>query len=245
MRHAIAVVLTASLATGCGVWEGLFDDSDAGFSNGCAAMSPPQKRVCQQVGECRSDQDCFDLRKQSGDPDPSNWTCAVEKSLCLAIIHSCSSIRSGECCPGQRCEMITDDDGVCADDFAQCDPAEPDSCTVKGQFCSSSLGTRGYEQAGCTFRPCSTQADCAKELVCFNGSCVGEVPCDGGCSDGAICVPTTNRCYPVIETSPSSCRVTCAEGKMLVFADPTNLFICDFREMDCTCAPKPQFAPAE
>jgi hypothetical protein len=142
--------------------------------------------------------------------------------------------------------MITAEDGVCGDAFMACDPADPETCGVKGQYCEPNFGSRDTASPGCTFRACESNQDCAEGLQCFNGNCVGEVPCNGGCSIGEICTPATNRCFRTGKVLPSSCRVTCAEGSMLVFKDPKNIFsFCDMKARECTCLPLPSFPPIE
>ena len=232
MRRAIQLVAVLSFAAASGVWLGCGN-----------VIKDPARSFCETNDCCQTNQDCVALKTAAGDTDPSSWICLVQAQQCVPYDPVCRN--DSVCCPGQRCAMITEEEGVCGDVFTSCDPEDPSTCQVKGQYCESNFGSRDTREPGCTFHSCASTADCAERLQCFNGSCVGEIPCEG-CPNGGVCTPATNRCYQVGGELPSSCRVTCPEGQLLVFTDPTNLFgLCDMNSRECACLPLPTFPAGE
>lgn len=203
--------------------------------NGCGGVTLKQAAKCKTGDCCTKDEDCVDLKTKNKDPDPANWFCKEEIATCLPIQKSCTT--DGQCCPGQTCSSAI---GACVDTYSQCVPDDPENgCSIKGQYCEPMLGL--YPSgAGCTFHTCSSNADCAPGLSCFNSYCVGQPPCNGGCPAGSVCTPVNNLCFTLDEPS-ASCQRTCAAGTILVFEDGLNTFNeCNPSAKDtCTCTALP------
>jgi hypothetical protein len=186
-----------------------------------------------QTTGCGSDQDCID--QHGGD---SRWYCdtKVDPHLCTEAARDCDT--SADCCPSQICNL---QGHFCVDKVTQC--SGPGSCTVAGQICAS-IGVRPPAQ-GCTFNKCSSTGTCADaSTVCFNGYCVGQPPCNGGCPDLSgqhqVCVTATSLCSPAPKDSSGSCAVSCATGQMLVLHDPDNIFdTCSLSNESCDCVALP------
>jgi hypothetical protein len=217
-RHAWTFVLSSLLLVGIG--------------GGCHCGDSKIKPVltCHPNDGCKTDQDCVDLKGHPAagmpDPDPMNWTCRADISLCIQKTKACND--SGDCCPGQTCNTSIN---ICTDNSVACTMDDPSACSVKGQYCDPTLGSFP-SGPGCTFHTCNANADCMNGLSCFNGYCVGEPPCRGGCPSGSVCTPANNACYKLktddtgapAPTVDPSCKITCPDGNILVFNDGSNVF---------------------
>ena len=186
-----------------------------------------------QTTGCTSDQDCVD--QHSGD---NRWYCdtKVDPHVCTEAARECES--ASDCCPSQVCNL---QGHFCVDKFTLC--SGPGSCTVAGQICKK-IGVRPNDN-GCTFEKCSAGVCANASTVCFNGYCVGEPPCNGGCTKDTngqprVCVTATNLCSPAPKDSSGSCQRTCALGQMLVLHDPDNIFdTCSLSTESCECVSLP------
>lgn len=193
--------------------------------------------------KCASDADCL------ADPDfGEGWFCNLSSGKCEVDVHECGSGSESECCPGQIC---TDPALQCWDKWTPCD--DDASCSVKGMHCQRPWGVRptsaeeGETKGGCGYEKCGTGGACAEEgTACFNGWCVGGIPCRGGCKSGEVCTTVNDRCFKPLEAngwpmgSGGSCAATCAPGTILVFVDGTNVFNrCDKSQKECRCEPLP------
>lgn len=192
---------------------------------GCDCDTTPRRLACT------NDMDC------PQEPEEQYCYLGADENLrgeCVPKFVECDA--EPECCPGQACGH-----GLCTDAFVSCDGDE--TCTVRGQVCRVIGEFRRGE--GCTFERCGSGGTCSEGLHCFNGYCVGEPPCNGGCQPGRVCTPVNNRCFEIEddpERWPSSCQVTCSPGTVLVFNESENVFNrCDkhISMNDCRCEALP------
>jgi len=230
----------------------------------CHCDSAPPKpfvKPCEQNDDCKTDEDCQQLKANpktgAPDADPTNWACNVTNHLCVQKQRTCAD--DTDCGPGQACNQTI---GTCTDKYTQCTTDDPTACAVKGQYCEPALGVFPVS-SGCTFHTCTEDPECADGLSCFNGYCVGEPPCLGGCAPGSVCTPANNLCYKLkmddttgmvdTKTFPfSGCDQSCSAGTILVFQDGHNVFntfnpgpvdLCDVSKgsaLTCVCAPLPK-----
>jgi len=207
-----------------------------------AIACAPEVRVPDPCGDeaggealtsrCRCDAQC------PTDENAQASFCDLRTGLCVIEVRECSG--QFECCPGQRCHR-----GVfCLDDPAPC--LTGGACAVPGQVCAETGGSERTSATGCQFEPCTAAGECGDGLTCFDGHCVASAPCGGGCGTNGVCVTRTGRCFDVGNGSEEanrwlgSCRVTCGEGAMLVFASPMNVFNrCDNTVVGCACVATP------
>ena len=186
-----------------------------------------------QTTGCSSDQSCVD--QHAGD---TRWYCdtTVDPNVCAEAARECES--AANCCPSQVCNLQSH---FCVDKFTTC--SGPGSCTVAGQVCKP-IGVRPSGN-GCTFERCSAGACANANTVCFNGYCVGEPPCNGGCTKDSsgqprVCVTATNQCSPAPKDSSGSCQRSCGAGQILVLHDPDNIFdTCTLATETCECISLP------
>lgn len=193
--------------------------------------------------DCTSDRSCEEMAgicERSHPAIGGNTYCDVETRRCVQDKFECASpLNDGDCCPGQVCSPLA---GICTNKYFTC--TDDSTCPVAGQVCKP-LGTPKGDN-GCTFEFCGSNGECAEGLTCFNGSCVGEAPCNGGCLDGEVCVPASNRCFKPNSGSEwtGGCRQSCAPGTILVFVNGQNVFDrCDrspgARACECEALPFP------
>lgn len=173
---------------------------------------------------CTSDEWCEDVPTACEDEHAAvgdNAYCDLETERCFQDKFECdpSSGNDGDCCPGQICSPLAH---ICTNKYTTC--TDDSTCMVAGQVCKP-LGTPEGDN-GCTFEFCDANGECDEGLTCFNGSCVGDAPCNGGCADGQVCVPSSNRCFrPGDEPEwPGECQQSCSPGTILVFTDGQNVF---------------------
>ncbi len=157
----------------------------------------------------------------------------VDPEVCVNVPRVCNN--DADCCPSQKCNT----QGVCLDKYTTC--TADSTCTASGQFCTP-LGVDPAGQ-GCTFKSCDATTPCADNDACFNGFCVGEAPCQGGCRNGTVCVTASNLCFPLDNDRtkwPTGCEQTCQTGFMLVLQNPHNVFdSCDMSLRQCSCVELP------
>lgn len=209
---------------------------------GCDCDEGGLNQTCQT---CGSDADCSGISENCG--GGPNSFCDLRTHSCKQDKFECSgdTPNDSECCPGQGCASVAQ---LCVDRYENC--TEDSGCALRGQVCKP-LGNPASGN-GCTFERCGSDGACGEGLDCFNGFCVGQVPCSDpirgriGCRTGEVCVPAANSCYrlPPSGTAgwPAGCFESCPAGTMLVFKDSTNVFNrCDRTEVarDCTCEALP------
>lgn len=204
-----AIVSTASLLLAFALSISGCDCDDNKITPNCACTSD---EMCQDVPTgCESEHSAI------GD----NTYCNLDTQRCFQDKFECdpSSGNDGDCCPGQICSPLAQ---ICTNKYTTC--TDSSTCLVAGQVCKP-LGTPEGDN-GCTFEFCDADGECADGLTCFNGSCVGAAPCNGGCPAGQVCVPSANRCFkPGSEPEwPGECQQSCAPGTILVFVDGQNVF---------------------
>lgn len=183
-----------------------------------------------QTAGCASDDECVAANHSD------RWFCnkKVDPPQCEEAARACDT--AADCCPSQVCNT---NGHFCADKFTPCTGAG--SCTVAGQVCKQ-IGVRP-SGLGCTFEKTGNAGACADGTVAFNGYCVGEPPCNGGCTPSGgsprVCVTATNYCSPA-PTNESTCNQTCPTGKMLVLNRPDNIFdTCEMHPQPCECLSLP------
>ncbi len=181
---------------------------------------------CTADSQCPAGTFCdVDRSQPSGDDDNG---CHNSKFQCT---------EEGQCCPGQDCPSA----GICFDKGVRCTLGDSSTCTVAGQVCKVAAGAPSTDDPTCTFDRCSASNACADGLSCFNGYCVGEPPCHGGCAAGSVCTPVNNRCFQIDpKLFPKSCSQSCEPGTILVFKNGYNVFNrCNRQDFECACEPLP------
>ena len=188
----------------------------------CVSISGCKCGSKVQSDGCSSDQECID---QNGGLD--RWFCDTTKAPPACALHPKQCDTSADCCPAQVCNA---QGHYCFDKYSPC--TVDGSCPAQGQVCKT-IGVFPSGN-GCTFEKCSAGNACGAGTSCFNGYCVGEPPCNGGCGGGKVCVTATNLCSPA--PKDATCSQTCASGKILVLKDPNNIFdICRPDTESCEC----------
>ena len=174
------------------------------------------------AGTCSSDSECVD---QNGGND--RWFCDKTKTPPVCALKPKQCDTSADCCPGQVCNV---GGHFCFDKYTPC--SVDGTCPATAQVCQT-IGVFAKGQ-GCTFNKCATDGSCASGTSCFNKYCVGEPPCNGGCSNGKVCITATNLCSP--PPADGSCKQSCPNGKMLVLTNPDNIFdLCNPASETCEC----------
>lgn len=187
---------------------------------GCKCGSKVNPTSCADDSECQA-QNGGNTRyfcdKTKAPPE-----CALQPKVCDT---------AADCCPAQVCNA---QGHYCYDKYTPC--TVDGSCPASGQVCQT-IGVF-VKDKGCTFNKCGTGNSCGAGTTCFNKYCVGEPPCNGGCTGGKVCITATNLCSP--PPADASCHQTCGSGQVLVLADPDNIFdLCNPSTEACTCAALP------
>jgi len=181
--------------------------------------------ACGDTAECGNHFNCRS-------PDKSR----PELKCCLFADRTCST--EADCCPGQTCPSNTKE---CFDKIVSC---EKDSdCGDRGdRFCEVYTDTYG-SSSRCRFKPCGAGNTCAEGLSCFQGDCVGELPCGGTCESGKGCVATIDRCQDYRSPegrAEAACPMTCNPGFIATFNDGRNIWdSCNIASVRCVCAELP------
>lgn len=142
-----------------------------------------------------------------------------------------------ECCPGQRCSIAA---GLCANQWKACtDDTEcvelPGQRCIDfrdGRFCGYPNRTETLTEAGT--QACASREDCAAGASCVGGRCLVAAPCGGGCAPGEVCDIDSNTCFAL-----PSCELECANGQILVVADPESMSGDACCLVECACATLP------
>src|ERR1700694_3825756 len=135
--------------------------------------------------------------------------CDSTKSPPTCELHPQACDTAAGCCPAQVCNA---QGHYCFDKYTPC--TQDGSCPAQGQVCKEiGIFAKGL---GCTYNKCDPAGACGAGTSCFNKSCVGAPPCNGGCNNAAnpVCITATNLCSP--PPKDPSCHQTCPTGKMLV-----------------------------
>jgi hypothetical protein len=145
-----------------------------------------------------------------------------------------------DCCPGQLCK----NDGRCVDNVTVCTADAACGGARTGRLCVDRPGVSTEGDKLCSFPLPNENGECASEYRPFNKRCIKDLPCDGGCDDGALCNIETNDCekVPDIPTAGSNCDVSCAAGTIKVLADPDSMVYGVCCAVSCLCEALPPLA---
>lgn len=171
------------------------------------------------------------------------FQCAAGFDYRLGECKAARCAADSDCCPGQKCNASA---GFCADQTVSC-TADTDCTQVPGQSCIEVRGRKacGYANAANTVSPfgtesCAHDADCAAGTSCFDSRCVIAAPCGGGCPSGQVCDIDSNTCFAM-----PTCAAQCAQGQMLVIADPDHQSGPHCCKVECACATLPAIPPGQ
>lgn len=210
---------------GCGSYR-------CGVDGGCETSCTSGGVECQSGALCSAGQ-CFGSRP-NGSPCVANNDCAGRRCI------------DGYCC-----------DRECSGACERCDTSG-----AEGQCANLSAGTPGAERdGGATCAPfacsgsapscptsCSSSAECATNLYCDGGACIGLLLDGQSCSTGAQCASGScvdaRCCATACGASCDACNVAGAEGSCTVLprsaaGSPTcGAYVCDGASTSCptSCA---------
>lgn len=220
-----------------------------GSLSGCKGCGGPpivKKDQCVGVEGAKADSpDSCDDTTVCGD----HHACKEAKDkpgvrCCLFVDRLCTG--DADCCPGQSCQTQRNPPR-CSDRFNEC-TTDVDCGDVGDRVCVDypSDGTKR-----CRHRACGALGECPAGQSCFQGECVGALPCGGSCQSGEGCVPSAGRCQNYVnpEGRPeAACPMTCNAGFIAAFTprrepgstDFRNIWdTCDLPAVRCACAELP------
>lgn len=214
-----------------------------GSLSGCKSCGDPpvvKKDQCLGVAGAQADSpDSCDEATVCGD----HHACREVKDkpgvkCCLYVDRLCAG--DADCCPGQSCQTARNPPR-CSDRFNECTTDE--ECGDTGdRVCTDYTDASGTTKR-CRHRPCGALGECSAGFSCFQGECVGELPCGGSCNPGEGCVPASGRCQNY--TNPAgrpeaACPMTCNAGFIATFKDNRNIWdACNLPAVRCVCAELP------
>lgn len=173
------------------------------------------------LGACTASSQCNEHYGCSASPRDANLQC------CQLVDRACRT--EADCCPGQTCPA---DRGKCFDRYLSCD-TDADCGDQGDRFCETWVDAYGQSQR-CRLRACGPGGSCPDGLSCFQGECLADLPCGGGCPAGKACVPSSNRCQSY------ACVQTCQAGFLATFADTRDIWDrCALPAARCACTELP------
>jgi hypothetical protein len=215
-----------------------------GSFSACSGCNRPPplvtKDVCVGVEDAQADSpDACDDQTACAD----HYACRDVKDkagikCCVYVDRLCTT--DGDCCPGQSCQTQRNPPR-CADRFNEC-AVDADCGDVGDRVCEDWTDRTGTTKR-CRHRACGALGACPDGQSCFQGECVGELPCGGSCNAGEGCVPSANRCQNY--TAPTgrtdaACPMTCNAGFIATFQDNRNIWdSCKLPDVRCVCAELP------
>lgn len=215
-----------------------------GSFSACSGCNRPPplvtKDVCVGVEDAQADSpDACDDQTACAD----HYACRDVKDkagikCCVYVDRLCTT--DGDCCPGQSCQTQRNPPR-CADRFNEC-VVDADCGDVGDRVCEDWTDRTGTTKR-CRHRACGALGACPDGQSCFQGECVGELPCGGSCNAGEGCVPSANRCQNY--TAPTgrtdaACPMTCNAGFIATFQDNRNIWdSCKLPDVRCVCAELP------
>ncbi len=156
-----------------------------------------------------------------------------------------------DCCPGTRCRA---DLNVCfprlLDSEFECETNA--DCADPAQVCATvSVGGR-EPLPTCIYEGCAGDSDCGDGFRdCYNGHCIINAPCGGGCPVGEVCEMATNSCHLLptglgkatdgANAVDKSCTDACDGLLLLKNEGAMSGEICC--ELSCTCEVLPPIVP--
>ena len=144
----------------------------------------------------------------------------------------CKPIRcqtDSDCNPGQICSRR-----ACVDSFLECSGGD---CAIDGMECDNN-------GQYCHYKKCGQNNECPEGFFCMNTFCMKRLPCNGKCGANEVCLAETDRCIPAPDVK--SCKTTCGNGEILMFADPpedSTFSTC--KEIKCECKRLPDLPVGE
>lgn len=143
------------------------------------------------------------------------------------------------CCPGMFCDA----GGSCQIPGSRVVKCSADSECQNGMRCLDRPLISADKTCG--FAPPDEGGKCPVSLSLFNSRCVSTAPCNNGCPQGQVCNIDTNRCEtaPTLANAGNGCDATCADGTILVYADPNSMLWDRCCEVSCRCEAIPGLSP--
>ncbi len=208
---------------------------------GCGEPPIVKKDVCVGVdGAEEASPDACDGTTMCGD----HYACKDVKDraglkCCLFTDRLCTT--DADCCPGQGCQTARNPPR-CADRFNEC-TTDVDCGDLGDRACVDYTDRASGTTKRCRHRPCGALGACPEGQQCFQGECVGDLPCGGSCASGEGCVPSAGRCQNYANPegrAAAACPMTCNAGFIATFKDNTNIWdSCRLAEVKCVCAELP------
>lgn len=208
--------------------------------NGCGKQIIVTKDVCLGVEGVKSTEpNACDMQTACGD----HYACKEPKdkpgvTCCLRVDRLCTT--DADCCPGQGCQTARNPPR-CADRFNEC-TTDVDCGDVGDRKCVD-FNDGITTTKRCRHEQCGALGECPAGRSCFQGECLGELPCSGTCAAGEGCVPATGRCQNYANPegrAEAACPMTCNAGFIATFKDNRNIWdTCNLPEVKCVCAELP------
>jgi hypothetical protein len=198
--------------------------------------------VTGMFAACSCDKDPLGAQKP-GMCDPT-FKCKTGFDYRLGVCKASRCAGDPDCCPGQKCNSTT---GFCGDQYTSCN--DDATCSeVPGQTCIDFRGGKycGYPNTGNHLsmhqtQSCTTNNDCDAGRTCFGSRCVVNAPCMGGCAANTpVCDVDSNTCFALAD-----CKMQCAQGQMLVVADPDTESGPHCCKVSCKCETLPPLPPGQ
>ena len=225
-----AVSGSLSACKGCGAPPIKPIDQCVGVE-GAKADSP---NACDDTTVCGDHYGCKDVKEKAG------------VKCCVFVDRLCTS--DGDCCPGQGCQTARSPPR-CGDRFNEC-TTDVDCGDVGDRACEDWTEPSGAVTKRCRHKSCGALGECPSGQSCFQGECVGALPCGGTCQAGEGCVPSAGRCQNYANPTgrpEAACPMTCNAGFIATFnpkrqnaTDKSNIWdSCKLPDVKCVCAELP------
>lgn len=174
---------------------------------------------CDETTTCGDHHACKEVKDKGG------------LKCCLYVDRLCTT--DADCCPGQSCQTQRNPPR-CSDRFNEC--TTDAECGDTGDRVCVDYPTDGTKR--CRHRPCGALGECPTGQSCFQGDCVGALPCGGSCNAGEGCVPSAGRCQNYVKPEgreAAACPMTCNAGFIATFSPRREPNSNDFKTLWDTC----------